>query len=135
MTANGQPQENGLRPRELLAIAALLSEPTIKRAADAIGLSEKTIRRYLAKPTFRDAYVKARREAFGSALQRLQEAAGIAVQALVEIAADEAAKPADRLRASNSILDFGIRGAELLAFSERLARLEERSEQNKGLLQ
>ena len=135
MTGNGQSHENDLRPRELLAIAALLSEPTIKRAADAIGLSEKTIRRYLAKPTFRDAYAKARREAFGSALQRLQEAAGVAVRTLIEIAADEAAKPADRLRAANSIIDFGIRGAELLVFSERLARLEERSEQNGGMLQ
>ena len=32
MTATDRSHENGLRPRELRAIAALLSEPTIERA-------------------------------------------------------------------------------------------------------
>ena len=51
---------------------------------------------------------------------------GIAVQTLFEIAADEAAKPADRIRAANSILDLGLRGREWHSFPERLAHLEEK---------
>ncbi len=135
MTANGQSHEKDLRPCELRAIAALLSEPTTKRAADAAGLSEKTLRRYLKKPRFHEVYEKARREAFGAALQRLQEAAGIAVETLIEIAADKGEKTADRARVSKSILELGLRGAEFHSILERLARLEESSEQNKGMLQ
>jgi hypothetical protein len=124
-----------LRPREARAIDALLTEATIEAAAMKTGVSSRTLRRWLHREDFYQAFRCARGKAMESALQRLQESTGVAVRVLVEIAADESAKPADRLRASNSILDYSIRGAELLAFSERLARLEERSEQNGGLLQ
>lgn len=57
---------------------------------------------------------------------------GRAVQTLIEIAADEAAKPADRIRASNSILDLSLRGMGSQSFPERLAHLDEKWEPPEG---
>ena len=57
---------------------------------------------------------------------------GVAVQTLFEIAADETAKPADRIRAANSILDLGLRGREWHSFPERLEQLEEKWEPPEG---
>ena len=132
MTGNVLSHEKDLKPSERRAIAALLSEPTIKRAADAAGVSESTIRRYLAKPPFRDAYETASRGALGAAMQQLHEGMGVAVQTLIEIAADPNAKPADRIRASNSIVDLGLRGREFHSFPERLAHLEKKWEPPEG---
>ena len=42
-----------LKPRERRALLALLSEPTISAAAQAVGLSRRTIQRYLTRPEFR----------------------------------------------------------------------------------
>ncbi len=57
---------------------------------------------------------------------------GVAVQTLFEIAADETAKPADRIRASNSILDLSLRGMGSQSFPERLEHLEEKWEPPEG---
>ncbi len=125
MTGNGQSHEKDLRPRELRAIAALLSAPTLKLAADAAGLSERTLRRYLAKPRFLAVYETASRGALGAAMQRLHEGMGVAVETFFEIAADKDEKTADRIRAMSLIADLGLRGREFHSFPARLAQLEE----------
>ena len=125
MNGNGKSQEKDLKPSELKAIAALLTEPTAKRAAEKAGIGESTIRRYLKKPRFLAVYETASRGALGAAMQQLHEGMGVAVQTLIEIAADPNAKPADRIRASNSIVDLGLRGREWHSFEDRLAQLEE----------
>ena len=125
MTGNGLSHEKDLKPSERRAIAALLSEPTTKRAAEKAGIGESTIRRYLKKPRFLAVYETASRGALGAAMQRLHEGMGVAVETLIEIAADPNAKPADRIRASNSIADLGLRGREFHSFPARLAQLEE----------
>ena len=132
MTANNWVGDS---VRETRAIGAFLTAPTLAQAAKKACISERTLRRYLARPDFRNAYEDARRRALGAALQRLQDASGVAVRVLLEVAADEAGKPADRLRASNLILDHAVRGAELIEVGERLARLEERIEREGGSLQ
>lgn len=128
MATDVRLDNHGLRPRELKAISALLEEPTIERAAESAGISARTLRRYLTRPSFRAAYEEARRAALGGALSRLQEAAGVAVRVLMEIVADDDARHADRIRASVSILDHAIRGRELLGLEERIKTLEVHSE-------
>ena len=50
------------------AILALLNEPSIRKAAESIGVDHKTLYRWLEQPLFGDAYRKARRETFSQAI-------------------------------------------------------------------
>jgi hypothetical protein len=78
----------GKRPqREELALAALLTEPSIAAAAKAAGISESTLLRWMQDPTFRDRLRAARRSVVEDAVGRLQQAATLAVDALQQRAA------------------------------------------------
>lgn len=113
------------RQREL-ALAALLTEPTIAKAAEKANVSESTLLRWLNDSAFQAEYAQLRRRAVENAIGRLQGAAGVAVETLVTVARDEAAAfPANvRITAARSILEYSFKGAELLDFEKRLAELE-----------
>src|SRR6266536_6667634 len=68
--------------REDLALAALLAEPTIAQAAAKAGISESTLLRWMAEPSFRARYREARRQVVEQATACLQHAATEAVDAL-----------------------------------------------------
>lgn len=108
-------------------IAALLAHATVESAAVAAGVGERSVYRWLREERFRAAYDEARRQALQDALRRLQAVAGQAVDALREIVADEAVRPAERVSAARVVLDFAVRGSELLDVEERLAALEARA--------
>src|SRR5262245_66632042 len=65
-----------------VAIACLLSEPSIKRAAKKAGLDESTLRGWLKLPGFAAAYRQARRQVVEQAVGRRQRASGKAVGTL-----------------------------------------------------
>src|SRR4051812_28015131 len=100
------------------AIAALLTHPTVAKAADAVGMAESTLRRWLASPEFRAALRKAGREAIEFAVSRLHEGAAEAADALRKNL--RAGKPSDRTRAAQVLLDAAFRGAEMLDLAGRL---------------
>jgi hypothetical protein len=54
----GRPPREGLDPLQRHTIVALLSYPTQTAAAAAVGVSEKTIRRWFQQPCFRDEYFR-----------------------------------------------------------------------------
>lgn len=115
---------SALRPRELRAIRALLTEPTIEKAAKAAKVGERTLYRWLRRGDFRDAFDAARRDALSRSMATLQGVTADAVQALRDVLADAQARPADRVSAARVILDFALRGAEMLDLEPRLAALE-----------
>jgi hypothetical protein len=86
------------------AIAALLAQPTIVKAASAAGVGERTLRRWLKDTGFRIAYDTARREIVDHAVARLQATAGEAVDTLQAVMRT-GTKDGDRLRASIAVLD------------------------------
>jgi hypothetical protein len=49
---------SGIGRQRELAIGALLSSQTIEEAAKKIDRHERTLRRWLEQPSFRDAYLK-----------------------------------------------------------------------------
>ena len=100
------------------------SRSTIEAAANAAGIFSRTIRRYQKRPAFQLAYSEARKGALSHAISELHQSASLAVRVLSELAADEAVRPADRVRASATILDHAVKSAELVDFQERLTRLE-----------
>jgi hypothetical protein len=104
------------------AIAALLSEPTIAMAATKVGISEPTLGRWLADPSFKARYRDARRDVVEAAIGRLQHAAAAAVDALTRNLT--CGIPAVEVGAAKSVLDQAIRAVELIDLAERVEALE-----------
>jgi hypothetical protein len=121
MAESGSP---ALRPRELRAIRALLTEPTIEKAAKAAKVGQRTLYRWLRREDFRDAFDAARRDALAQSMATLQGVTADAVHALREVLTDANARPADRVSAARAVLDFALRGSEMLDLEPRLAALE-----------
>jgi len=107
------------------AIAALLSERTIEEAARAIGMSAKTLLRWMKLPEFRSAYLEARGQALGQSNARLQQATGAAVTTLLKLMVSPDAPAATRVRAAQCVVELAQKGFELDNLELRLARLEE----------
>lgn len=112
-----------LTPKQHKAIAALLAEPTIKAAAAALGVGERTLHGWLDVPAFAIAYRVARRASVQHAIAQLQQASAIAVSTLVDLMAF--GSPAVRLGAASKVLDLTIKAVELEDLAARLAALEE----------
>jgi hypothetical protein len=109
--------------REELAIAALLGEPTIEAAAKRASVSESTLLRWMAEPSFKARYRAARLQVVEQAIGSLQQAAGEAVAALRRNLA--CGTPAVEVGAAKAILDQAIKGVELVDLAERVEQLEQ----------
>ena len=125
MTAGHGQKRERLEDR---ALAALLSEKTIAQAATKASVSESTLLRWLAEPSFKSRYRDARRQVVELAVTGLQQATGQAVETLVEIIGNIAAPQAARVSAAKTILDFAVKGVELVDLAERVEALEQASE-------
>jgi hypothetical protein len=114
----------GRRPqREDAALAALLSEPTIALAAKKAGIGESTLLRWMAEPTFKARYRAARREVIEHAVSTLQQGAATAVATLTRNLA--CGLPASEIAAAKAVLDFAVKGVELVDLTERIEALEQ----------
>ncbi len=123
-TGHAAPEpEDTLPPAQEKALTALLASVTIEAAAKKAGMSARTVRRYLEEPEFRRAYLAARRAGLEQATGALQQAAHGAVAALVKNLSCGA--PSVEVTAARSILDYGLKGLELLELEARLAAVEE----------
>jgi len=116
--------ETGLTLAQEKAIVALMAEPSIARAAQACGVHERTIHRWLETPVFMSAYRRARREAFSHAIALTQRYAPLAVQTLAKVMSDDSAPHSARVQAATSLLRFGRDGIELDDLQERIEALE-----------
>ena len=106
------------------AIAALLSHRSIEDAAQAINVAPRTLLRWLQVPEFRDAYLKARREAVGQSIARMQQATGAATITTLKLMTDPNIPAAVRLRAAECVFAHAIKGIELEDIETRLTELE-----------
>ena len=106
------------------AIAALLSESSIGQAARTAGLGEKTLRGWLRRPAFQQAYARARGAGLQQAVAKVQQAASAAVDTLVQ----KLQSPADMVavRAASERLGFTLKATELLDYKRRLEAIEAR---------
>ena len=106
------------------AIAALLSQRNVDEAARAAGVGARTLWRWQQDPGFQAAYRKARREAFGQCIARLQQASGAAVSAVLKVMVDPSTPASTRLRAADIVLARSAQAIEIEQIEERLAKLE-----------
>ena len=119
----GHGEKFGRKKEE--AIIALLSQPSIDQAARVAGVGTRTLVRWMQTPEFKAAYHRARRDAFGQATARLQQASGAAVSTILRIMLDKDAPVASRLRAAESVVDHAAKAIEIEDIEARVAALEE----------
>lgn len=121
MASNGK-----LTYKQRKAIAALLSEPTVQRAAEKAGVGERTLHRWLDENLrFQEGLTLAESRAIDKATRRLVILQDEAIQTIEEIMTDDNAPASTRLRAATSVLDYLLKLRELRNVEQRLAALEE----------
>jgi phage terminase small subunit len=107
-------------------VAASLSALTVRDAARLAGVSEPTAWRYLQSPAVRQELAERQDGILGHVARRLASEMGKALDVLSEVMEDTMAQPAPRVSAARAVLESGLRLAELVALSERVAELERR---------
>lgn len=121
--------------KQELAIAALLTAPTIDQAAKIAGIGSVTLRRWMQNPEFDDHYRAARREAVSQAIAQLQKASSEAVKVLRDVMGDNEAPHGNRVTAAKTVLEMSLKAIELEDLEVRVAELEAMAEtqQERGL--
>ena len=108
---------------EALALAVAAGQ-TLRNAAVAVGVSERTAARRWADPAFRCRVSQLRGEMVQRSLGRLADGVTEAADVLRQLLAAES--EAVRLGAARSLLELGVKLREPVELEERLAALEAR---------
>lgn len=120
--------ENGRRKGDTALLTALASGQTVRDAAQAAGIGERTAHRRTADPAFRQLVASARASMIGQALGRLADGMTAAADKLRQLL--EAESESVSLGAARLILELTVRLRESVELEERLTALEQRF--NKG---
>lgn len=113
-----------MRPRQSLALDALLAGASQTEAAQAAGVAPRTLRTWFHDPDFSRAYTLGCTELAKSAGRRAQAAATTALDTLVEVAENADNPPAARVSAARALLEQSDKATELLDVLARLDALE-----------
>ena len=118
-------QKRRLTPKQDRAIQALLSEGLICRAAEAAGVSRRTLTRWLQESRFRGCYLRARGQVLQEIVALCHARAASAVERLASEMDNARGTPASRIAAAREILSVTLGTVAAANFEERLARMEE----------
>ena len=122
--------EKVLTSKQSLAIAALLSNPTQGAAAEAAGLSTKTLNRYLQDPDFIEALKQAESALIADNVRALVSDMQANRAVISEIRDNPRNQAGVRLRAAIA-LDNSLKAwRDLYTIEQRLTDLEKRLELN-----
>jgi transposase-like protein len=114
-----------LSRKKTKAIATLLGHHSIRKAAEAAGVGESTLFRWLRQDrAFKNAYREARRQAVQQAISRLQNIAIEAVSVLQQIMVDRNQPSSSRVACAKTILDTSLKAIELEDLAIRVEGLE-----------
>lgn len=114
--------------KEDLALAALISEPTLGEAAKKVGISEVTLWRWMQDPEFQDKYRTARRQAVSQSITQLQKISSEAVKTVRDVMNDKETPPASRVTAAKAVLELAIKAVEVEDLAGRVEALEKAAE-------
>jgi len=118
-------QTNDLNANQKRALTALLSCPSLRKAAVACKLSERTLYNYLQEPTFK-AELRARQDAaLLSVTASLAGLSGKSVELLEDVIGDPNASDNVRVRAALGWLKHCSQVIELEALADRVSQLEQ----------
>ncbi len=124
MSKNGAQKE--LTTAQHRALASLLVSKNVRAAAEASGIAERTLWRWLEDTRFALALSAAEGQAVDAAVRRLVGLQDKAVDVLEKVLDDEEALASLKLRAAIAVLEQLIKLRELRNVESRLAALETR---------
>lgn len=124
MKGNGHGEKRSRK--EDLAILALLSEKTMKDAAEKVGISEATLWRWMQQEDFREKYQEAKLQAVSRVTARLRQSMTVSVDALIEMTENKKTPAMARVTAARTLLEYGFKAHELEDLQSRLEQVEER---------
>ena len=116
-------KEKMITPRQSIAIERLLNGGTIQAAADAAGVSRKTVYKWIDQPLFQAAINNAQAEAMARLSRALIALGGSAVETLEETMSDKNQPAAVRVRAADIVTNRLLTMRESVEFEARLAEL------------
>ena len=119
--------EKAITPRQSIAIERLLNGGTVQGAADAAGVSRKTVYKWLSIPAFQEAINSAQAEAMARLSRALIALGGSAIETLGETMSDKTQPPAVRVRAADIVTGRLLTMRESVEFEARLAELEKQA--------
>ena len=118
----------GLRPRQRAFVAAVGSLYDVKKAAEAVGISERTAYRWMTEPAVRAAvdeiYARVMDQVVGTVCPRLAGAVGV----LEDVFGDEEEKSSVRVSAAGIVVNASARVAAAYARGRAERSAEDRSE-------
>lgn len=113
-----------LKPKQQKAVTALLTHPTIRQAAEAVGIGERTLHEWLKEPAFQSVYREMRRASFSHSITLTQQYAAMAVNTLGKVMLDPAAQHSAKVAAAATVLRFGRDALELEDLAVRIEAIE-----------
>lgn len=125
----GHGEKLGRKQEE--AIAALLTQRNTEEAARAVGVTPKTLLRWMKLPEFQAADREARRAAFAQSIARLQQASSAAASTLLKVMVDPSTPASTRVRAAESVLTHAAKAIEIEDLDARVTALELAAESNR----
>jgi hypothetical protein len=120
--------ENAKKQRLVDAtIHALLTAPTVGKAAEIAGVSETSIRKWLKEPSFRQKYRETRQSMFENAIGTVQAKMLEGVKAMWSLVLNEANPATARVQAFRVLAEMAFKAQDLSELEERLEALEQRT--------
>ena len=121
-----------MTPKKEKALAALLTYPTRKAAAQAAGVSVRTMQDYFKDQEFLERYRAAFGELVQDATRQAQRAIAPALSTLTEIMEDKDEQATARIQAARSTLEYALKLTEQMDVLEQLQELEKWREETDG---
>jgi hypothetical protein len=116
-----------LSPKQHQAIQALLIQSSVPNAAASVGVSVRSLYRWLDEPTFRLALNTALDKSIDAAARGLVGLTEKAIKVVETVLDNEQIHPATRLRAADLVLSNMLKLAELRTLAQRVAVLEDKT--------
>lgn len=123
MEQNGT-RSDGLTPKQLQAITALLTHPTLEQAAQAIHVGRTTLYAWLEDPVFKTELRQAKQLILEEVASQMVALTQKALEVTWAILSDDKQKAVTRLRAASIVLAHVIPLSELYDHEARILALE-----------
>lgn len=113
---------NGRKKADEALAVALAGGQTLRCASELVGIGERTAARRWADPAFRTRVSELQHDMVARSLGRLADGMSDAVEVLRKLMS--ARSDTIRLAAARAVLDFGIKGWDILEIDARVQELE-----------
>jgi DNA-binding MurR/RpiR family transcriptional regulator len=114
------------------AIMALLTEPTIRKAAEKAGVGETTLYRWMQEESFDQAFKEAKKMALAQTISRLQQTTTNAVETLKSVMENEDSPASSRVSAAKTVLEMAFKAYEMEDLAAQIEEMQQYIEEVKA---